>query len=93
MQLVRNVAVSSIGTGGLINKNKFVNYFSTLIALLDGNNDSMQHAPLTFKTEINFVSSKGVVGFVIPTNLHDTKVCGHLPHPPTPSTASVKISH
>lgn len=59
MQLVRSVAVSSIGTDGLINKNKFVNYFSTLIGLLDGNNNSMQHAPLTFKTEIKFCFLEG----------------------------------
>lgn len=45
-----------IGTGGLINKNKFLNYFSVLIALPGGGDNSMQRAPLTFKAQINFVS-------------------------------------
>lgn len=44
-----------IGTGGLINKNKFLNYFLALIALPGGGDNSMQHVPLTFKAQINFV--------------------------------------
>lgn len=45
-----------VGIGGLINKNKFLNYFSALIVLPGGNNNSMQGMPLTFKAQINFVS-------------------------------------
>lgn len=50
------VAYQRIGISGLINKNKFLNYFSPLIALPGGANNSMQRVPLTFKTQINFVS-------------------------------------
>lgn len=49
---------SKIGIGGLIN-NKSVNDYSSLISLLADNNNSLHRPPLTFKTQINFVSSEG----------------------------------
>lgn len=65
----------SISIGGLINKKKSVNHYSSLISLVTDSSNSFQHLPLTFKTLINLVAFPEEELTVRATNLHDAKDC------------------
>ncbi len=49
--------------GGLVNTNKCVHHYSSLISLLPDKSNSLQLPPLTFKTQINMICA--IVGVIV----------------------------